>query len=150
MLNNQQKAIIHIAAQQLGWIQGDDKTVYCDVLKAQAGVTSASHKNFSYAGFLRVMAHAKKCGFKKSQNKCKKRSAPRALRYAHLGHRPGFASPAQLRKIEVMWRGAARSPGDQALRSFLRNNFKVGRLEWIREGQVTSILTVIKSMERRS
>lgn len=146
MLNNQQKAVIHVAKAQLGW---DDNT-YRDVLKAHGGTSSSV--NLSYAGFLQVMRHAKKCGFKnrrqKAEDRGQKKSQSKCKKYDNLGHRPGFAMPSQLRKIEARWREAARDPSDQALRSFLKNQFGIGRLEWVKETHVTPILSVIKSMAR--
>jgi hypothetical protein len=74
-------------------------------------------------------------------------------KYEDLGCRSGMATPAQLRKIETIWREIASvktQEGRQStLRTFLSNRFHVSDLRFIQERQVTGILNAMRQMRSR-
>ncbi|MCE1274687.1 MAG: regulatory protein GemA, partial [Chlorobiales bacterium] len=79
------------------------------------------------------------------------RRSRRNLRYDDLGHRPGMASPKQLRMLEAMWmdvtRQATRESALEAYCTWLLNRFRVGRPEWIADVQVGKIKMALEQMQ---
>ena len=73
--------------------------------------------------------------------------------FEEFGHRAGFASPLQLRKIETLWREVTDAKDEEdrknALRSFLSNRFHVSDMRFVKEGQVTGIMTALRCMAMR-
>jgi len=135
MLDARRLKVLQTAASRLNW-RADG--LYYDILRAYGGVESA--KSLTRDGFERVMAHAKKCGFRPINGRAK---------YDNLGLRPGMATPMQLRMIEAMWRKAARDPSDRALRRFLKNRFGIEAMRFVRKEDVTGIRMAIVEIKRR-
>ncbi len=73
--------------------------------------------------------------------------------YNNLGTRPGMATPAQLRKIAVMWSKvsfAKSSPMRQAaLDKFLRSKFGAANLESVSAADVEKILFTLDIMRKQ-
>ena len=73
-------------------------------------------------------------------------------KFDELGHRPGMATPAQLRMIEFFWmtgKGVRRKT-PEALNHFLKHFFHVSDLRMIRKAQVTRILGAIRHIAAHS
>lgn len=135
MLAADKLKVLQTAASKLGW---RDDGVYYDILRAYGNVSSA--KKLSEAGFSKIMAHAKKCGFRALVGRAK---------YDSLGNRPGMATPKQLRLIEAFWRKAARNPSDAALRAFLKRRFNIEAMRFVTEEDVTPIRMALCAMNQR-
>ena len=75
------------------------------------------------------------------------------MKYEHLGHRPGKATPRQLRYIEGMWADVSiyrdQAGRDKALKEFLHNRFQIGDLLWIEEQDVQRVIKALKEMLRQ-
>jgi hypothetical protein len=80
-------------------------------------------------------------------------STPKEKRFDKMGERPGMATPAQLRKIEVCWMEVSRAPTDDAKRKalvvFLRNHFEVSALEWISSDMASKVIRTIQAMKKQ-
>ncbi len=78
---------------------------------------------------------------------------PGKSKYESLGDRHGMASPAQLRKIEVLWHIVSTAKDNKsrnkALRTFLQRRFKVSDLRWLDKGKVQKVIYVLAQMEKR-
>lgn len=73
--------------------------------------------------------------------------------FEEFGNRAGFANPLQLRKIETLWRGVTDLKDEEerkeSLRSFLFNRFHVSDMRFVKEEQVTGIMTALRCMKVR-
>lgn len=126
MISARKKAIIHVAASQLGM----DKDTYRDFLHAHGGVKSS--KDLDQAGFDSVIKAFIKAGFKKKATR-----------------RPGMASEGQLSKIREIWVRTARNPIPQALHLFLRNRFRVSHERFLSKRKAQDVIEALKQMQRR-
>jgi len=143
-LTNKQKAVLHVAKTKLGL---DDST-YRDMLEAQAGVRSSTA--LDYAGFLTVMTHFEKCGFK---NKHGKRGEHGQAELVHAT-RPGMATEGQIRKIKAVWlslAGSYYSRGQEwrALRGFLKKRFRVEHENFLTFKTAHAVIEGLKNISRR-
>jgi hypothetical protein len=72
-------------------------------------------------------------------------------RFDRLGDRDRMASPRQLRMLEASWVQRSRaedlSAKQEAFREFLRNRFRIERIEWIPSDQVGRILRAIQAVD---
>jgi len=69
-------------------------------------------------------------------------------RYSDCDRRPGMATGAQLRKIEVMWKGRARSDDKAAsLRTFLHNKFGASDLRFLKRSVASDVIVALEKME---
>ena len=103
-INNAQKALLHIAADEIGI----DRDTYEDILDQYGGVRSSV--DLTPAAFKRVMKHLEALGFKRRHKAPQVNSTARRDQYEHyrarwasLGLRPGMATPDQLARIECDW-----------------------------------------------
>jgi len=140
-LTNKQKALIHVAQTRLGL---DDST-YRDMLEAQAGVRSS--RELDYRGFLAVMGHLEKCGFK---------NPPRSpfTKGGRGKERPGMATEGQIRKIKAVWlslAGSYYSRGQEwrALRGFLKKRFRVEHENFLTFEKAHAVIEGLKNISRR-
>lgn len=73
-------------------------------------------------------------------------------KYERLGQRPGMATPAQLRKIEALWKGASTAMDTKArekgLRTFLHRHFKVSDLRFLPMGKVSKVIYTLERMQK--
>ncbi len=71
-------------------------------------------------------------------------------RFESLADRPGMASPAQLRKIEVLWKEASsvKDAIERAkqLRTFLYGHFKVSDLRFLEQEKVKKVVCALNHM----
>lgn len=84
----------------------------------------------------------------------KPRSGRGKLRFEHLRSRgKGFAKPAQLRKIEAIWREIARDKSDQALAHFIErqtaksNQVGISNIEWLKDHHAHTVLSALQRMQ---
>lgn len=74
-------------------------------------------------------------------------------RFESLGQRSGMASPAQLRKIEALWKDASDIKDHKfrakALRTFLCGHFKVSDLRFLEEDKVKKVINALNHMVMR-
>jgi len=71
-------------------------------------------------------------------------------KFDELGDRPGMASPAQLRKIDIMWRNVSRQT-DQKSRDHARDSFidricKIKKIEWLEPSHVKMVIKALEKM----
>ncbi|OZA19691.1 MAG: GemA protein [Rhodobacterales bacterium 17-64-5] len=134
-LNRRQTALLHVVKKQLAW----DDDLYRRVLVKVAGVTSS--KDLDEAGFNAVMGFAEYAGFK-----------PLKADGPNFGKRQGFASPAQVDLIRVLWieahHGAALD--EDALNGWLLKYWKVSSLRFVTAGLAPKIITAMKSWKSRA
>lgn len=77
-------------------------------------------------------------------------------KYQNFGHRPGMASPREMRMIEAMWRDIARDKSDTALGNFLarqtetENSIGVKSVIWLKTEHVKPVLVALKMMKRQN
>ncbi len=73
-------------------------------------------------------------------------------KYEKLGHRPGMATPPQLRKIEALWKGASRirdiKAREKGLRAFLLGHFKVSDLRFLPMSKVSKVICALEHMQK--
>lgn len=73
--------------------------------------------------------------------------------FEDLAGRPGMATPAQLRKIEALWRSAmdirGREKRKKGLRTWLDRHFGISDLRFLPQGKVSKVLKALGEMEAR-
>lgn len=71
-------------------------------------------------------------------------------RFKNLGIRPGMANPAQLRKIEALWKTASRIRDNKkrakALRTWLHRHFHVSDLRFLDVEKVKKVIYALEHM----
>lgn len=139
-LTNKQKAVLNIAANQLGL---DDDTKR-DAYEAHAGVRSAMAMD--QKGFRAVMRHFEKSGFKNRVTRDKRRDP--------VIPRKGMATERQIRKIKAMWYslgGAYYERGKEwkALRAFLKNRIGVAHEKFLTFDKAYAAIEAIKAIQER-
>lgn len=77
----------------------------------------------------------------------------RKYKYDNLGNREGYASPAQLRKIDAMWKEVSfqktEKDKEDALNTFLLNHFGVSHIKWIEKDMVNKVIATLKVMKKQ-
>ena len=138
-------AKIHIAKKALAL----SDEVYRRTLREITGEQTA--RNLSAGQIAKVLNHFRRLGWQPAPAKPHPASLRGRKRFDELGSRPGMATPAQLRKIEVSWMtgGGIRAKTVRAMRHFLRNRFGLSDPRFIDSRRVTPILAAIKRMSRR-
>lgn len=72
--------------------------------------------------------------------------------FNNLGPRNDMAYPSQLRKIKAMWSAVSRMETSKqkadALNSFLKNKFKIDRIEWLPREMVGKVIKSISSIKK--
>lgn len=125
---------------------GIDDTDYRDDLEANYGVRSCSTLTYQqaeeYIGHLRQKAPQRDG------------TGGAVKRYDELGERPGMATPAQLRMLEVMWKEVSwhktdREARDRAFCSWLYKRFKRSHPTMISAGQVGRIVKALEAMKQQ-
>lgn len=149
-LTNRQKAIVHIAAQELGL---DDET-YRDVLRAHGGVESSVA--LDYEGFRSVMRHFEAAGFKKKLRVTsdERRGKKLVTRDSSLvTERAGMASAGQIRKIKALWLTLdsyyKKGKEWKALRGFLKKRFGVSHENFLTHKKASDVIEAIKKIQSR-
>lgn len=74
--------------------------------------------------------------------------------YEYLGHREAMATPAQLRRIEAMWRDVSKIRGmkkrKKALRAWLDGYFKISDMRFVDSATAAKIMCALKEMKERT
>lgn len=137
-LSKKQKAVLHVAKGKLGL----DEATYRDALEAYGGVRSST--GLGYKGFLAVMEHFEKAGFKSKKT-----------RHSSLVTRnSSMASDGQIRKIKALWLTLAGTYYEQgkewkALRGFLKKRFRVDHENFLTPGKAGQVIEAIKAIGGR-
>lgn len=138
-LTKKQKTILHVAKSKLGL---DDAT-YRDALQAYAGVRSSN--DLDYDGFLQVMKHFDRCGFKSGYSRGGFKTRTKRA--------PGMATDAQVRKIKATWLSLDNyyEPGTEwkALRGFLKKRFRVEHENFLTFVRASDVIEALKAIASR-
>lgn len=124
MINNNKKAVIHIAKAQTGTSEEE----YRDILSS---VGAASSKDLTSAKFEIVMKHFEKCGFKRK----KKPGKPMTSKSKLLG------------KIKAMCADLGLKPGYAD--GIAKNMFKVDLVAWCDAAQLRKIVAALMYHKKR-
>lgn len=156
MATKKQIQLIHIAKHELNI----KDLIYRDILRANSGKESA--KDLTPGEASKVLDHLKALGWKikspqpplqKGENLPPDKGGKGGLKkYDDLGKRPGMATPAQLRLIEVTWvnNQYVREKTPEALRKFIENQFGVSGLRFIEGRDVGKVLKAIGSIKSKT
>lgn len=122
-------ALVHVAKRQLGLVEDD----YRAILQRAAGVVSAAE--LSEHTFDLVMAELTRLGFRPRKG---------------FGHRPGFASPAQVAVMRKLWHEYQDNDGrEAALNAWLGRFHHVSALRFVTAEKANSVLIALKAMVAR-
>lgn len=138
---------IHTLAGALG-IEDDDRRAD---MKAMYGKNSSTELTYGQADeyIQHLERRAIEAGVWRHPNRRKVRQ-----KYDELGHRPGMATPAQLRLIESHWAAVSWQSEPQAreaaLKMFLFKHYRVGGLMMVRKGLVSKIVHTLKIMKQQN
>lgn len=128
-------AKIHIAKKELGL----DEETYREVLNAECGILSAKFLTNDQA--LKVIRRFKDSGWI-PKSKPKKYDDQKGDIYS--------ATPAQKRKIEVLWHDLYRGNEEtRHLRQFLWNHFKVSDIRFLDKDKAHDVIEGLKAMQMR-
>ncbi len=144
MATAKQIQLIHIAKKELNIRD----LIYRDILRVNSGKESA--KDLTPGEAAKVLDHLKALGWKIRSGQPSTRK-PKTKKYDDLGKRPGMASPAQLRLIEVTWvnNPNVREKTPEVLRKFIENQFKTSDLRFIEGRDVGKILKAIGAIKAK-
>ena len=133
-------AKIHIAKRDLGL----DEETYRGALEGQTGKRSAAEMtNDQIAKCLR---HFQKLGWTPRSSQL----TPNSKKYDDQKGDIYSATPAQKRKIEVMWHDLYRGNEEtKHLRQFLFNHFKVSDIRFLDKDKAYDAIEALKAMARR-
>lgn len=141
MATNNQKAQIHILKDKLGMSEEE----YRGAL-AGYGVSSSADDDFTedkaddFIASLRRDLNAR-LGKTNAHGWGKNK-------YEYLRPRPAnMGDPAQLRKIEAIWRDLARNPSDAALANFLENHVGIRNIVWLEKPHTEAVLCAEEAMK---
>jgi len=125
-------ALVHVAKRQVGLEDAEYRTMLVRV----AGVDSAA--DLTEADFELVMRELTRLGFRPRKG---------------FGRREGFASPAQVKLIRVLWdefQGKlGGDAGDKALNAWLTRYHHVSALRFLTTEKAAAVLTGLKQMVAR-
>lgn len=125
-------ALVHVAKRQIGL----EEDAYRTMLVRVAGVDSADY--LTEADFELVMRELTRLGFRPRKG---------------FGRRVGFASPAQVKLIRVLWDGyqgkQGGDAGDHALNAWLTRYHHVSALRFLTSEKAAAVLTGLKQMVAR-
>lgn len=144
-INKRQIKLIHTLIHAIGM---DDDT-YRAMLEARAGVRSSLNLTYANARTLieDLEGEAVELGVWKRHHWPAETGR---LKYEDLGHRPGMASPAQLRMIEAMWKEVSYQETDEekerAMRRFLMSHYHIAAIEWVEDWQAKKIIRTLNAM----
>ena len=153
MSSNRQKRIIHtIALRELGL----SKEQYRQVMQGAYGVTSSKQlTNDQAEGFIELLNDMKDGGGEEEETLDEQVQRAEEIdwgwgkdKYERLSGRPAeWARPRQLRKIEAMWREAARDARDEALWAFLERQTGKTHPARLRADDVEPVLVALEAMK---
>lgn len=124
--------LLNVAKRQLGLSDDDWRAM----LSRVAGVVSSADLND--AGFERLMIELNRLGFHSTTSR------------RQFGHRPGFASPAQVATIRDLWkRYHGDDPDEVALNAWLTRFHHVSALRFVTAEKANKVLPSLKAMVGR-
>jgi len=134
---NKQKAKIHILKAEIGY----DDDLYRTVMYNRYRTTSSKNLSWVQAkDFIQFMEEKAGKNFEE--------------KYDNLGERPGMATPAQLRKIEAMWKDVSVQKSTKerakALDKLIMRIVHVGSILWLKRKDVQIILKTLTSMQHNA
>ena len=132
-------AKIHIAKKELNLSDEEYRQILYDCF----GVDSSKYLTEEQANML--IAVFVDMGWKPK----KKEQKPQPKKYDQLGDRKGFATPAQLRKIEAMWKLVSKEKTKESLDKFLFRRFKIMKLENLPFDKVPAVLKALEEMKKQ-
>lgn len=121
-------AVIHVAKHQLHMAEED----YRALLARAAGVSSSAQ--LDELGFERVMAEFERLGFRSVKSR------------SQAGRRAGMASPAQLGRINGLWKAYSGSDDDLRLGRWLERHFHVSHSRFLESGRAGKCIAVLEKM----
>lgn len=128
MIDNSRKALLHVAKARLQMCDAD----YRELLQRAAGVNSSV--DLDGAGFDRVMAEFERLGFRSVKSR------------TQAGHREGMATPAQLGKINALWKAYTGHSDDLRLGRWLEKHFHVSHSRFLEGGRAGKCIAVLEKM----
>lgn len=144
LITKAQIGLLHVAKQEL---KLDDET-YRDMLENVASVSSA--RDLPQSKFDAVLQHLKACGFEIRR----KEGTSDRKKYAELDGRPGMATAAQLRFIEVQFIEYVKLRGeptddrdviDFGLRHYLKKFYKVEDVRFLTKKSASDAIEGLKN-----
>jgi phage gp16-like protein len=131
-LHPKKLALLHVAKKQLAMTDDDWRAM----LSRAAGYDSSA--DLDDIGFERVMLELRRLGFKST-------SAKRSY-----GHRPGFATPAQIATMRTIWKEwHGDDPDERALNAWLTRFHHVSALRFVTREKANAVLVALKAMLAR-
>ncbi len=127
-ISSAKKSVIHVAKHQLHMADED----YRALLQRAAGVNSSAELDES--GFEAVMAEFERLGFRSTKGR------------APAGHREGMATPAQIGKIQGLWKEYSGSDDDLRLGRWLEKHFHVSHLRFLEGWRAGKCIAVLEKM----
>jgi len=131
----------HVMIHKLAAVRGMSEDQYREAL-AEWGVDSCTKLSKAKAASLIRLWRVKAV----REGKMK----PRQKKFDEFSGRDDeWATPAQLRKIDVLWAGVSAAPAkkrDEALNVFLYNRFGIGGVGQIRRSSVGKIISTLEAM----
>lgn len=144
LLTKRHLSLIHIAKKALGLDEDD----YRDLLERVTGRRSATE--IEPGQLMALQKELRRCGWR---GYLLRRDEVPPLRYQGLKQRPDRPTPAQLRKLDVLFKtcpGYGTIDGDAALRAFLRKRFNVDDARFLNRKQYESALNGIRQIRKRA
>ena len=120
--------LIQVAKRRVGMSEEDHRAMLWRLGNA------ASSRDLDADSFEAVMAHYKALGFVSDYAK------------GTFGDRPGYATPAQVRLIQRLWREYAPNGTDAELRKWLERYHSVSSLRFADRVKAHAIITALKAM----
>jgi len=137
-LTRNQIMILHVAKNRL--CLDDDS--YRDALEAHGGARSS--KGLDFRGYINVMKHFERCGFKRATGNFKSEISDLK------SNRAGMATEKQNKKIYALWwslRGYYEKGNEyKALRGFLKNRFNVEHERFLDFETAHKVIEAIKAI----
>jgi len=127
-ISKERKAVIHVAKHQLH--MGDED--YRALLARAAGVSSSAQ--LEERGFEAVMAEFERLGFRSMKSR------------TQAGRREGMATPAQLGKINGLWKDYSGHSDDLRLGRWLEKHFHVSHSRFLEGWRAGKCIAVLEKM----
>lgn len=139
LVNKDQIKIIHVLKSKLQLCDDD----YRSMLSGYRNARSSTDLSFSEAkDFIQLLV-----------DMADKKGIPTPMPAKAKAHN-GYAYPAQLYKIKMLWFSKSYMPTDKkkekALNNFLSNKFKISRIEWLPRDMVGKVIKAIECIKDKA
>jgi hypothetical protein len=145
MATNTQKAQIHILKDDLCLSREN-----YEALLSRYGVNSSADRRFTQTKanqLIRTMRGMVKRQAAGKEGRTAVDTGWGKTKYEYLRPRPArMADPRQLRKIEAIWRDAARNKGDAALTMFLARQCGKKNIIWLTKDDARAVLCALEQL----